>query len=358
MTSADPDRVEVLALRGVGEVGADGLAALAGDLVAAAAEHGGLTDGDVLAVSSKVVSKALGLRAPADQREQAVAAGTVRVVAERAVADGRVTRVVEAAAGPVMAAAGVDASNVGVDPDAVLLLPADPDGCAHELRQRLAQHSGTDPDRLGVLVTDTAGRAWRAGQTDLALGASGVRLVRDHRGEPDADGRALAVTSRAVGDELAAAADLVKGKARGVPAALLRGLPAMVDPTAAGARALVRTGPGDWFARGHVEAVRAALGAAPGGETASAVGIASTGPETVAERLARALRLTLLPLPEELAEQAGADLGEDELTLVATDRYVLGVLRARVEVALHAEGLQLVDEGWTSDGLRLRVAEA
>ncbi len=230
--------------------------------------------GDCLVVSSKVVSKALGLTWHG-MREDAVAAGTVRVVAERRAADG-ITRVVESVAGPVMAAAGVDASNTG--PSApVLLLPDDPDAEAARLRaallDRLELPSATP---LAVVLSDTAGRPWRDGLTDLALGSAGLAVLEDLRGATDHDGRPLAVTMRAVADEVAAAADLVKGKADGIPAALVRGLDAAwFSPDAAGARALVRVGPGDWFALGHVEAVRAALGVPAGSALSQEVGIRS-----------------------------------------------------------------------------------
>ena len=140
----------------------------------------------MLVVSSKVASKALGL--VGTDREAAVAAATVRVVAERAMEGGRVTRVVESAAGPVMAAAGVDASNTGSS-DGVLLLPEDPDGVCASLLQAWQRAFGLT--RLAVVLTDTSGRPWRVGQVDFALGAAGLRVLDDLRGEGDADGRAL-----------------------------------------------------------------------------------------------------------------------------------------------------------------------
>ncbi|MGL5860796.1 MAG: coenzyme F420-0:L-glutamate ligase, partial [Phycicoccus sp.] len=212
----------VVPVSGMPEVtaGAD-LAAL---LVAALADSDiTLLTGDCLVVSSKVVSKALGLTWPGE-RSDAVDAASVRVVVERRGRSG-VTRVVEAVAGPVMAAAGVDASNTGPGGE-VLLLPEDPDGQAHRLRAAVLAAAGLGPDAaVAVLLSDTAGRPWRDGLTDLAIGAAGLRVLDDLRGANDADGRPLAVTSRAVADEVAAAADLVKGKARGIPAALVRGLP-------------------------------------------------------------------------------------------------------------------------------------
>ena len=251
-----PAPVSLIPLLGMPEVRpGDDLASLVLDAVSA--NGMALRDGDLLVVSSKVASKALGLTAPAGDRAAAVLGQARRVVAERDTPLG-VTRVVEAVAGPVMAAAGVDASNTGAD-DVVLLLPQDPDAVACDLRDAIARR--TPGVAVGVVLSDTAGRPWRVGQTDFALGSAGVRLVDDLRGGHDADGRPLNVTERCVGDEIAAAADLVKGKASGVPVALVRGLAAVVAPgtVAPGARSLVRTGPSDWFGSGRVEAVRAAL---------------------------------------------------------------------------------------------------
>ena len=330
--------VLVVPVRGLPEVGAgadlarlllDGLAAA--DLV--------LADGDCLVVSSKVVSKALGLTWDGP-REEAVDAATRRVVAERRTPGG-LTRVVESAAGPVMAAAGVDASNTGPS-GAVLLLPEDPDAEAASLREALLAATGLGPSaRLGVVLSDTAGRPWRAGLTDFALGVAGLEVLDDLRGGTDHDGRPPAVTARAVADEVAAAADLVKGKADGVPAALVRGLPSgWFTADAEGARGLVRTGPGDWFALGHVEAVRAALGAPPGSAEAAGVGVAATGPEPLADRVGRVVALALLDVPDGSADVAVDEAaGSAELSLAAPDPYDLGRLVARVAVAASAEAL-------------------
>jgi coenzyme F420-0:L-glutamate ligase/coenzyme F420-1:gamma-L-glutamate ligase len=257
-------RVEAIGVTGLGEVtDGDDLAAA---LVSALADAGEpLTDGDLLVISSKVVSKAEGRVLAAPGREAAIDAETVRVVAERTGSRG-VTRVVQARSGPVLAAAGVDASNVS--PGLVLLLPEDPDASARALRARLRELTGA---RVGVVVSDTAGRPWRDGQVDLAIGAAGVAVVDDLRGATDPYGNPLEVTVRAVADELAAAADLVKGKLDGVPAAVVRGLAGMVtDDDGPGAAGLLRTGAGDWFRLGHVEAVRTALGVPPGTKTVTA----------------------------------------------------------------------------------------
>jgi coenzyme F420-0:L-glutamate ligase / coenzyme F420-1:gamma-L-glutamate ligase len=309
------------------------------DIVLEVLQHDGiqLTDGDILVVSSKVVSKSMGLRAPSGALAEVVASQTVRTVAERMTPAG-VTRIVESAAGPVMAAAGVDASNTA-DESIVLILPDDPDSVAAQIRDGLqtgwARLSNTHL-LIGVILSDTAGRPWRIGQTDFALGAAGIHVVDDLRGSTDADGRILSVTQRCVADEIAAAADLVKGKATGVPAVHVRGLSQYVrdGESTIGARDLVRTGRGDWFGYGMVEAVRAALGVEPGSATASAVGIPSSGPEDVATRAGRALRVALRTCPA-----ASVDVDGDTVRLVAGDDFALGVAAARAEVALHGEGL-------------------
>ncbi|NLU70786.1 coenzyme F420-0:L-glutamate ligase [Streptomyces sp. HNM0574] len=226
----------------------------------------GLADGDVLIVTSKIVSKAEGRVLRADDREAAVDAEAVRVVARRGA-----VRIVESRHGFVMAAAGVDASNTAVG--TVLLLPEDPDASARRIREGLRKTLGV---AVGVVVTDTFGRPWREGQTDVAIGASGVRVLHDLRGGTDAMGNPLGVTVTAVGDELAAAGELVKGKADGLPVAVVRGLAQHVlgaEPSAPaavpgdadcaedgqGARALVRDAANDMFRLGTSEAVREAV---------------------------------------------------------------------------------------------------
>jgi coenzyme F420-0:L-glutamate ligase/coenzyme F420-1:gamma-L-glutamate ligase len=308
-------------------------------LLLTALQHNGiqLMDGDVLVVSSKVVSKALGLSAPSAHRADVVLSQTVRVIAERMTSLG-VTRIVESAAGPVMAAAGVDASNTANE-SIVLALPDDPDAVATEIRRGVesgwANRSGTHLC-VGIVLSDTAGRPWRFGQTDFALGAAGIHVIDDLRGSGDADGRVLSVTERCIADEVAAAADLVKGKTTGIPAAHIRGLGRYVQngESTTGARALVRIGPGDWFGYGAVESVRAALGVEPGSATASEIGIPSIGPEEVATRASRALRVALLTCPD-----ASGHLDGDAIELVASDDFALGVATTRTEVALHGEGL-------------------
>lgn len=218
-------------------------------LIADAAQQSGVAPGDILAVTSKIVSKAEGRIVQAADREQAITDETVRIVATRTRADGGTTRIVENRLGLVMAAAGVDASNTA--DGTVLLLPVDPDASAAAIRTAVESAVGAP---IGVVITDTAGRAWREGQTDMAIGASGVRLLDDLRGSRDAAGKLLEVTAPAVGDEIAAAADLVKGKASGIPVAALRGLDRLLDDSAQGARVLVRSADDDLFSKGTKEA--------------------------------------------------------------------------------------------------------
>ncbi|WP_228978831.1 coenzyme F420-0:L-glutamate ligase [Streptomyces sp. DH12] len=211
-----------------------------------------LADGDVVIVTSKIVSKAEGRVVAAADREAAIDAETVRVVARRGS-----LRIVENRNGLVMAAAGVDASNTPAG--TVLLLPEDPDASARAIRAGLRARLGVD---VGVVVTDTFGRPWRSGLTDVAIGAAGVRVLDDLRGGTDAHGNPLVATVVASADELAAAGDLVKGKTAGRPVAVVRGLPHLVagdGEDVRGARALVRGADGDMFRLGTSEAVREAV---------------------------------------------------------------------------------------------------
>ncbi|MFE0086700.1 coenzyme F420-0:L-glutamate ligase [Streptomyces sp. NPDC059016] len=234
----------VWALRGLPEVRpGDDLAKLI------AAGEPGLVDGDVLLVTSKIVSKAEGRIVEAGDREAAIDAETVRVVARRGA-----LRIVENRQGLVMAAAGVDASNTPAG--TVLLLPEDPDASAARIREGLRDALGVE---VGVVITDTFGRPWRAGLTDVAVGAAGVRVLDDLRGGTDAHGNRLDVTVVATADELAAAGDLVKGKAAGLPVAVVRGLDHVVADGTDGARALVRPAADDMFRLGTSEAVRQAV---------------------------------------------------------------------------------------------------
>ncbi|UXA19315.1 coenzyme F420-0:L-glutamate ligase [Mycobacterium sp. SMC-4] len=210
-----------------------------------------LADHDVVVVTSKVLSKCEGrmVVAPADPddrdalRRRLIDTEAVRVLARK----GR-TLITENALGLVQAAAGVDGSNV--DSNELALLPVDPDGSAAALVAALRERLGVT---VGVVVTDTMGRAWRTGQTDVAIGAAGLTVLHGYAGEHDQHGNELIVTEIAVADEIAAAADLVKGKLTGVPVAVVRGLRLPDDGSTA--RALVRAGEEDLFWLGTEEAI-------------------------------------------------------------------------------------------------------
>ncbi len=333
-----PSRLEILPVLDLPEVGegAD-LAALVVRALVAAGDA--LRPGDVVVVSSKIVSKSLGLVVPDADRDAVVAAQSRRVVAERRTGD-RTTRVVESLAGPVMAAAGVDASNTGPG-GGLLLLPTDADAQAAGIRAALLRYAALPAGSpLGVVVSDTAGRPWRDGQVDFALGACGLAPLDDLRGRTDADRRALSVTARAVADEVAAAADLVKGKVDAVPVAVLRGIPrAWLAADAAGAGSLVRTGPGDWFALGHVEAVRTSLGVPPGTARAKRLGIPAADPEPLAVRAARVLAVALHGVPDGGIDVEPVRDDAVEVVVVAPDGFTLGRIATRLEVAAHSESL-------------------
>ena len=180
-----------------------------------------LSDGDVLVVTQKVVSKAEGRIVPIDHDDPEA---KVRLVEEESV---RIVRrrgdllITETRHGFICANAGVDLSNV--EAGTAALLPVDPDRSARRIRESLEHRHGV---RVGVVVSDTFGRTWRKGVTDVAIGIAGVAGVVDLRGTPDATGRVLEATEVCVADELASAAELVMGKDRGVPVAIIRG----VDP--------------------------------------------------------------------------------------------------------------------------------
>jgi coenzyme F420-0:L-glutamate ligase/coenzyme F420-1:gamma-L-glutamate ligase len=239
----------VVGLAGIGEVRTGDdlvtliLAAVETDAVAP------LRDGDILVVTSKVVSKSEGRAVPAAEREAAIREAAVHTLARRGP-----TRIVRTRNDLVLAAAGVDNSNV--EPGEVLLLPVDPDLSAAALRAAIRDRTGTT---VGVVVSDTLGRAWRTGQTDVAIGAAGVRVVEDYAGRQDAYGNDLHVTAVALADELAGAADLVKTKLAGRPVALLRGLAHLVTDDEGTAHDLTRPPTQDMFGHGSQEAVLAAV---------------------------------------------------------------------------------------------------
>lgn len=211
----------------------------------------GIADGDIVVVTSKIVSKAEGRIEIATDREDAITAETQRVVATKRNARGAMTRIVQTRHGLVMAAAGVDASNV--DEGTVVLLPVDPDASARAIRAELNALAGST---IAVVITDTMGRPWRVGVADVAIGAAGLRPLDDLTNTPDAYGRMMEMTVIAVADEVAAAADLVKGKVSQAPVALVRGLQHYVHTDdGQGASAIVRPLDEDLFTMGTAEAI-------------------------------------------------------------------------------------------------------
>lgn len=316
--------ITVNAPDGAPEVGeGDDLAALLVGLVGA----DGLEDGDVVAVTSKVVAKAEGRVRPGD-REGALAAETVRVVARRGP-----TSIVRTHHGLTLAAAGVDASNV--PRGHVVLLPVDPDASARRLRARLHELTGRV---VGVLVTDTAGRAWREGQTDIAIGAAGLRVLESFVGRSDAHGNPLSVTAPAVADELAGAAELAQGKLAGRPFAVVRGRADLVLPAeddGPGAAALLRPEHADMFGYGSREAVLRALAGGAGDQPPFGAPVA-------------------------IRELAGLVAGLTGGTpVVEHDELVVALPDARtawaVGVAAYAHGWEAVAEGTVGDSVvRLR----
>jgi coenzyme F420-0:L-glutamate ligase/coenzyme F420-1:gamma-L-glutamate ligase len=247
-----------------------------------------LRDDDILVVTSKVISKCEGriVDAPADPEERdtlrrkLIDAEAVRVLARK----GR-TLITENAYGLVQAAAGVDGSNV--DSAELALLPTDPDASASGLRSALRERLGVT---VGVVVTDTMGRAWRNGQTDVAIGAAGLSVLHNYGGSVDRHGNELIVTEIAVADEIASAADLVKGKLTDIPIAVVRGLRLADDGSTA--RTLVRAGEEDLFWLGTEESI--ALGVEKGTRQA--------------QLLRRSVRrFSADPVPADLVEAAVAE---------------------------------------------------
>jgi coenzyme F420-0:L-glutamate ligase/coenzyme F420-1:gamma-L-glutamate ligase len=239
-------RVEILPVEGLPEFRPGD------DLTGAVADAARwLRSGDIVVVTSKIVSKIEGrlVKVPTDPE--------ARDAARRKLIDGEAVRVIarivntvitENHLGVVQAASGVDASNVAGDE--VALLPADPDASALALRNGLRERLGVE---VAVVVTDTMGRAWRIGQTDAAIGSSGLKVLHSYAGAVDGQGNELAVTEVAVADELASAADLVKGKLGGTPVAVVRGLSIVDDKSTA--RDLVRPVEEDLFRMGTREAI-------------------------------------------------------------------------------------------------------
>ncbi|MEV5690553.1 coenzyme F420-0:L-glutamate ligase [Micromonospora globbae] len=341
-------KLEILPVLGIGHVSeGDDLAAL----IATAAPW--LRDGDVLVVTSKIVSKAEGrlVDIPADgperqvARDEVLAAETARVVASRGP-----TRIVQTHHGFVMASAGIDASNV--DKTRLVLLPKDPDASARALRAALRDRYGRD---VAVIISDTMGRPWRNGLTDVALGVAGMDPIRDHRGETDPYGNELHVTQMAVVDELAGAGELIKGKIDQVPVAVVRGYLGATRPDdGAGAAALVRDAAQDLFSLGTAEAKTAGLasgatlpdgpGPAPADPAAVRRAIeavaGAVAPGTVFTLVDDEVRPGLAAAVPGWPEQATAlVLGSPPTPVDPNDLVRFGADMHRLRIALAAEGI-------------------
>jgi coenzyme F420-0:L-glutamate ligase/coenzyme F420-1:gamma-L-glutamate ligase len=321
--------IEVWALDGIPEVAeGDDIAALIADTGVE------LYDEDVVVVTSKIVSKAEG-RLVAGSREDHLAAETVRVVAQR----GR-TQIVQTRHGLVLAAAGIDESNV---PDGtVALLPVDPDASAQRIRAGLQQRLGVD---VAVLITDTMGRPWRDGVVDAAIGAAGIEVLEDLRGSSDTFGHVLEVTVTAHADELAAAADLVKGKLSNRPVAVIRGFGVRRPAADRGAKPLVRPAQDDMFSTGTRDAqAQLVRDSAP----TSAIGSAAPDREAV-QRAIDAIWAPAVKL----------DLDSDGRAVIAIgDPLEVGYALGRLMAALAAEGLRATEPTATEDGARLEITAA
>lgn len=300
-----------------------------------------LADGDIVAITSKAVSKCEGRLVTTGvledertrARQQAIDAETAAVVAQR----GNL-RIVRTRQGMTMAAAGVDASNVNADE--IALLPLDPDASARAIRDAVRARLGRD---VAVIVTDTAGRPWRDGLVDIALGAAGIPALRDLRGSLDTHGHPLAVTALAQIDELAAASELVRGKLGRVAAAVIRGIPwDDAGPGAGGAASLIRAGDSDMFSLGTRDVVPA---------TRRAVPDAGGGPADLAPLVADAVQ-RMQPAPGiETAVQGSS------IRVRCDDPFERGLYVGQLLVALRAEGLTAVVTR-TAHGATLETALA
>ena len=208
------------------------------DLAALVTEHSPqpVVDGDVVVITQKVVSKSEGRVVPVSERDAYLSSESARILRRTS---GGMT-ISETRHGFVCANAGIDSSNVQTD--SIALLPLDPDASARAIRARIKHLTGAD---VIVLITDTFGRAWRVGQTDVAIGVAGMRPFMDYRGTTDTQGRELAATQICTADELAGAAELVMGKSEGICAALIKG--ARVTPGRGAATEIVRSAIDDLF---------------------------------------------------------------------------------------------------------------
>ncbi len=218
MTDPHSYDLRIIALTGIGELSSRDC--IADEIARSADRRGGLVDHDVVVVSSKAVAKAEGRVVELNERDpdarlRLVESESVRILRRR----GSLV-ITETTHGFICANAGIDLSNVATDH--AVLLPKDPDRSARRMRSQLARHFGVE--RIAVVISDTVGRPWRTGLIDQSIGSAGIAPIRDLRGCRDSAGRTLEVTQMADVDEIAAAAELVMGKTRRVPAAIVRGL--------------------------------------------------------------------------------------------------------------------------------------
>jgi coenzyme F420-0:L-glutamate ligase / coenzyme F420-1:gamma-L-glutamate ligase len=214
--------ITLIPLTGIGEVvpGADLARTLAAALAPASGDAPELCQGDVVVITQKIVSKAEGRLVPVDHDDPAAKVALVEQESVRILRRRGDLIISETKHGFICANAGIDLSNVALGTAA--LLPEDSDRSARRIRAGLRALLAVD---VGVIISDTFGRTWRRGVTDVAIGCAGVAAVIDLRGTLDANGRELVATEVCVADELAAAAELVMGKDRGIPAAIVRGVP-------------------------------------------------------------------------------------------------------------------------------------
>lgn len=321
-------QLQIWGVEGLPEVGAgDNI----GELLIRA--ETGLRDGDVLIVTSKIVSKAQGRLVPGSRGDH-LDAESVRVVARRGD-----TAIVETPHGFVMAPAGIDASNV---PEGVVaLLPTDPDGAAADIRDHVLVHADAD---VAVIISDTMGRPWRDGVIDTAIGAAGLDVLWDLRGTRDAAGHLLEATVIAIADELASAGDLVKGKLTSTPIAVIRGFPFTRNESERGARPLIRPSADDMFRLGTREAMQSVVtGSAP-------VTLDSQDQERI---------------DQELVRQCVALVGSASVTLSVAERGRLvtasgdpldiGFVLGRLAAALAAEGLRCTAPAPTGTGAEIHI---
>jgi coenzyme F420-0:L-glutamate ligase / coenzyme F420-1:gamma-L-glutamate ligase len=209
----------------------------------------GVRDGDIVAVTSKIVAKAQGRVYPGTDREDAITQETARIIATKKTPRGT-TRIVQTHDGLVLAAAGVDASNIAQG--FIALLPHDPDAVADVIRSRISESTGA---QVGVIITDTMGRPWRLGVTDVAIGAAGLTVLDDFTGKVDSYGRTLEMTMVAIADELASAAELTQPKIGGSPVSVIRGAGHWVHQTQQTAASMIRPLDEDLFWLGTAEAI-------------------------------------------------------------------------------------------------------